>query len=157
MRFLTVNPLKCRIQCYDFYSRALSVGFFPRSSLFFRVQMKCSVTRLFVMEPTLNLWLTIIACGAVSFLIRFSFIAIHGRVPLPNWFTRALMFVPVALLPAFALPEILIQNGGVNFSPFNARLIAGIVAVVVAWRTKNVLATIAVGMLVLFAAQFLVK
>lgn len=109
------------------------------------------------MEPSLNLWLTIIACGIVTFLIRFSFIAIHGRVTMPEWFTRALVFVPIAVLSAITLPEILIQNGGINFSPFNARLIAGIIAVIVAWRTKNVLLTIVVGMLLMWGIQFLVK
>ena len=109
------------------------------------------------MEANLNLWLTIIACGIVTFLIRLSFIAIHGRVTMPLWFTRALTFVPVAVLSAITLPEILIQNDALNVSPLNPRLIAGIVAVFVAWRTKNVLATIAAGMAVLFVVQFLVK
>jgi len=108
------------------------------------------------MESSLELWLTIIACGVATFLIRFSFIAIHGRVTMPEWFTRALTFVPVAVLSAFTLPEILIQDGGINLSPFNARLIAGIVAGFVAWRTKNVLATIVVGMMVLWGLHFFV-
>ena len=109
------------------------------------------------MEPTLNLWLTILACGIVTFLIRLSFIAIHGRVTMPLWFIRALTFVPVAVLSAITLPQILVQNSAVNFSLLNPRLIAGIVAVFVAWRTRNVLVTIAVGMLVLFAAQYFLK
>jgi branched-subunit amino acid transport protein len=103
------------------------------------------------------LWLTIIACGVVTFLIRLSFIAIHGRVVMPQWFTRALTFVPIAVLSAITLPEILVQNDAVNFSPLNPRLIAGILAVFVAWRTRNVLVTIAVGMLVLFVVQLLVQ
>ncbi len=109
------------------------------------------------MEPTLNLWLTIIACGVASFLIRFSFIAIHGRVPMPYWFTRALTFVPVALLPAFILPEILIQREALNLTLWNPKLWAGILAVVVAWRTKNVMATIAVGMAALWILQEIMK
>lgn len=108
------------------------------------------------MEFSLNLWLTIIACGIVTFLIRLSFIAIHGRVTMPLWFTRALTFVPVAVLSAITLPEILIRNDAVNFSLLNPRLIAGIVPVFVAWRTKNVLLTIAVGMTILLAMQFFV-
>lgn len=108
------------------------------------------------MEATLNVWLTIIACGIVTFLIRLSFIAIHGRVTMPLWFTRALTFVPVAVLSAITLPEILIQNDAINFSLLNPRLIAGIVAVFVAWRTKNILATIAAGMIILLVVQFFV-
>lgn len=109
------------------------------------------------MNATPELWLTIFACGVVTFLIRLSFIAIHGRVMMPRWFTRALTFVPVAVLSAITLPEILIQDGAVVLSPFNARLLAGVVAVVVAWRTKNVLATIAVGMGALWVLQWVMK
>ncbi len=75
---------------------------------------------------------------------------------MPLWFTRALTFVPVAVLSAITLPEILIRNDAVNFSLLNPRLIAGIVPVFVAWRTKNVLLTIAVGMTILLAMQFFV-
>lgn len=109
------------------------------------------------MQATWNLWLTIAACGIVTFFIRFSFIAMHGRVTLPRWFTRALTFVPVAVLSAIILPEILIQNNAVNLVLLNPKLIAGIFAVVVAWRTKNVWATIAVGMAAMWAIQFLMK
>ncbi len=109
------------------------------------------------MEPTLNLWLTILACGIATFLIRLSFIAIHGRVTMPLWFVRALTFVPVAILSAITLPELVFQNGAVNLSLLNPRLFAGIVAVLVAWRTKNVLVTIAVGMAVLWGMQFLMR
>ncbi len=109
------------------------------------------------MEPTLNLWLTIAACGVVTFLIRLSFIALHGRVTMPRWFTRALTFVPVAVLSAITLPEILLQNSALNLSLLNPKLIAGVFAVLVAWRTKNVWATIAVGMAVMWGVQFFVK
>lgn len=109
------------------------------------------------METSIILWLTILACGVVTFLIRFSFIAMHGRVTMPDWFTRALTFVPVAVLSAIMLPEILIQDNALVLTPFNARLLAGILAVVVAWRTKNVWATIGVGMVVLWGIQFVME
>jgi branched-subunit amino acid transport protein len=107
------------------------------------------------MEATLSLWLTILACGIVTFALRLSFIALHGRVIMPEWFTRALTFVPIAVLSAITLPEILIQNNALNISPLNPRLLAATVAVVVAWRTKNVTVTIVVGMIVLWGTQFL--
>lgn len=108
------------------------------------------------MEASLSLWLTILASGIVTFLLRLSFIALHGRVILPEWFTRALTFVPIAVLSAITVPDILIQNNALNVSPLNPRLLAAIVAVLVAWRTKNVTVTIVVGMIVLWGTQFLV-
>jgi branched-subunit amino acid transport protein len=107
------------------------------------------------MEATLSLWLTILVCGIVTFLIRLSFIALHGRVTMPEWFTRALTFVPVAVLSAITLTEILLRNDELNLSPLNRRLLAAIVAVLVAWRTKNVTVTIVVGMSVLWVMQVL--
>lgn len=109
------------------------------------------------MESPLILLLTILAAGILTFLIRLSFIALHGRVNLPEWFTRALTFVPVAVLSAIILPELLITNGALNFTLLNPRLIAGITAALIAWRTKNVWATIAVGMVLLWAVQYFVK
>jgi branched-subunit amino acid transport protein len=106
------------------------------------------------MDATMNLWLTIVACGIVTFLTRLSFIAMHGRVTMPVWFTRGLTFVPVAVLSAIALPEILMQHNAVNLSPLNPKLIAGILAVIVAWRTKNVWVTIAVGMIAMWGLQY---
>jgi branched-subunit amino acid transport protein len=108
------------------------------------------------MEATTGLGLTIIACGVVTFLLRLSFIALHGRVNMPDWFTQALTFVPVAVLSAIALPEILVREGEADLSPLNPRLIAGIVAVVVAWRTKSVMWTIVVGMAVMWGLEFLI-
>ena len=107
------------------------------------------------MEATLGLWLTILASGLVTYLIRLSFIAVHGRVTMPGWFNRALTFVPVAVLSAIIVPELVMQDGAVNLSPLNARLVAGIVAIFVAWRTKNVMVTIVVGMLLLWGLQYL--
>jgi branched-subunit amino acid transport protein len=109
------------------------------------------------MEATLTLWLTIFACGIVTYLTRLSFIAMHGRVAMPEWFRQALTFVPVAVLSAITLPEILIQDGALNLSPLNPRLLAGIIAVFAAWRTRNVTVTIVVGMAALFGIQFLLR
>ena len=101
-------------------------------------------------------WLpALVVAGIVTFGIRLSFIALLGRVEQPTALTRALRFVPPAVLSAIILPELLVRNGVPDLHPGNARLIAGIVAAAVAWRTRNVLLTIAVGMAALWAAQAL--
>jgi branched-subunit amino acid transport protein len=103
-----------------------------------------------------NLWLVIFAAGVVTFLIRLSFIAAHGRIEAPRWFTRSLTFVPVAVLSAIIFPELLTREGEFILSLGNARLGAGVVAALIAWRTQNVWLTIAGGMLTLFLLQRLV-
>jgi branched-subunit amino acid transport protein len=100
-------------------------------------------------------WFTIIVAGLLTYGTRLSFITAHGRLEMPAWFTRALSFVPVAVLSAIIVPALLKQDDMLHVSIANGRLVAGLVAVWVAWRTKNVWLTIAVGMTVLFLFQLM--
>lgn len=98
-----------------------------------------------------QLWITIGAMGSVTYLIRLSFIIAWGRLAMPDLVRRALRYVPTAVLSAIILPEMLRPGGGpLDVSPGNARLIAGAIAALVAWRTRNILLTIAIGMAVLW-------
>lgn len=104
----------------------------------------------------LGLWLTVVGAGLATYAIRLSFVAAHGRIAWPAWFIRALSYVPVAVLCAFIFPELLVRNNALDVSPFNARLLAGILAALVAWRTQNVWLTIGVGLVALFVLQAVV-
>jgi branched-subunit amino acid transport protein len=102
-------------------------------------------------------WLPALAiAGLLTFGIRLSFIALLGKVELPLVLTRALRFVPPAVLSAIILPEVLVRDGALDLRTGNVRIVAGVLAAVVAWRTRNVVLTIAVGMAVLWTAQALV-
>jgi len=96
---------------------------------------------------TTTLWLTIAAIGIGTFALRFSFIGLSGRLALPASLTHALRFVPAAVLSAIILPAALrVPEGGLDIALDNPRLIACVLAAGVAWATKSVLATLAVGM-----------
>ena len=97
----------------------------------------------------------LIVIGLITFGFRLSFIALMDKLRLPLVLQRALRFVPAAALTAIITPELFIQNGAIFISPANVRLIAGVIAVIVAWRTKNTLLTIAVGMIALWILQLL--
>ncbi|WP_035881382.1 AzlD domain-containing protein [Cupriavidus metallidurans] len=101
------------------------------------------------------LWV-FIGAGLATFLIRLSFIAVEGRVRLPAWFRTALQFVPAAMLSALIAPDLLMRDGAVFVSLHNARLIAGVVAIVIAARTRSVGWTIAGGMATLVALEALI-
>ena len=75
---------------------------------------------------------------------------------MPPWLQRMLRFVPIAALTAIITPELLIQQGAINLSLLNTRLIAGAIASLVAYKTRNVLVTIVVGMLALWLLNALV-
>jgi branched-subunit amino acid transport protein len=100
-----------------------------------------------------TLWLTLIVVGLLTFGTRLSFIALAGRVEMPEWFQRTLRFVPVAALSAILTPELLQPKGQLDISLGNLRLLAGVLAIGVAWRTKNVFLTIGAGMAALLILQ----
>lgn len=102
---------------------------------------------------TTALWLTLIAGGAITYAIRLSLILAWGRVTLPPLVQRGLRFVPPAVLSAIIFPEMLRRGGALDLSFGNTRLLAGLVAALVAWRTKSALLTIAAGMAVLWGLQ----
>jgi branched-subunit amino acid transport protein len=104
----------------------------------------------------MNVWLTILGAGIITFAIRLSLIALMGRVEVPPLIQRALRFVPPAVLSAIIFPELLMRNGALDASLGNTRLLAGVLAALVAWRTKNVLLTIGVGMAALWILQVVI-
>lgn len=92
-----------------------------------------------------TLWPLWIACGAVTFLIRYSFIGAEGRLGLPHGFRRLLPYVPVAALTALVAPDVFLIGGTFVAGIDNPRLWAAVVAVAVAARWRNTLLTIGAG------------
>jgi len=105
----------------------------------------------------MNLWLVMVLSGIVTYATRLSFILLWDRMAVPELLRRALRFVPAAVLTAIIFPEILLPTGSLDLSMGNARLLAGILAVFVAWRTRNVVWTIVAGMLALWGLQYVVR
>jgi len=101
----------------------------------------------------MSLWLTLLGMGLVTYAIRLSLILLIGRIELPLIVQRALRFVPPAVLAAIIVPALLLPAGTLDISLGNARLIAGLCAALVAWRTRNILVTIVVGLAVLWGLQ----
>ena len=102
---------------------------------------------------SLALWLTIAGAGAVTFGLRLSFIALLGRVEIPPFLSKALRFVPAAVLTAVVIPLLLYVDGAPEVSLGNERLLAGLVAAFIAWRSRNVLFTLVGGMVTLWVLR----
>jgi branched-subunit amino acid transport protein len=106
------------------------------------------------MEQTTVL-ITLLGMGLVTYLPRL----------LPAWFLRGqelppflvtwLHYVPVAVLAALLVPILLVQNGEFALRWNNLYLWAAIPAILVAWKTKNMFATVLVGMVVVVVARLL--
>jgi branched-subunit amino acid transport protein len=94
----------------------------------------------------------------VTFAVRYPVLALLGKIPMPEPIFRALKYVPPAVLTAIILPLVILNKDKGNIldlSLTNHYLIAGIVAALVAWRSKNLLLTIILGMLALWGWRWL--
>lgn len=104
---------------------------------------------------TVTIWVTIFVIGIATYSLRLSFIHLFGRVDdVPPKLERTLRYVPAAVLAALVVPQLVSIESTVQATLLDARLIAGVVASAVAWRTENVLATIAAGMGMLWLGRF---
>ena len=105
-----------------------------------------------------TVWMAIALIALGTFGLRFAFFAFAGRVALPARLTRALRFVPAAILSAIILPALMVTpGGGINTDPTDPRLLAGLAAGLIAWKTRNMLATICLGMLLLWGLTALLR
>lgn len=91
----------------------------------------------------------------VTFGVRYPVLALVGKAELPQPVFRALRYVPPAVLTAIIIPEIFLPDGKLALQWSNAPLIASIIAGLIAWRTKNLLATIVFGMASFWVWKFL--
>jgi branched-subunit amino acid transport protein len=101
-------------------------------------------------------WPVMVAIGLVTFAMRLSFVLALGRVDVPQSLMRILRFVPPAVLSAIIFPELLMVDGSPELSLNNPRLLAGLVAALVAWRSRSVVLTIVAGMAALWALNALI-
>jgi branched-subunit amino acid transport protein len=96
-----------------------------------------------------------LAAGLLTFATRLSFIVMLDKLTVPDWFRRSLRFVPAAVLSAIILPGLVLRNDVLDISWRNPQLLAGLLAILVAWRTRNTLLTILVGMAAFFLLEAL--
>lgn len=84
---------------------------------------------------------------AVTFSVRYLLWGTAGRIHFPDWLSKALAFVPPAVLTAIIVPAVLINNRSeINFSLHNPYLIAAIAAFALSLWRQNLLLTISFGM-----------
>lgn len=102
-----------------------------------------------------EIWTLFLAIGLGTFLLRFSFIYLFGKVEMPAWLQRGLKYVPASVLAALVFPALAYQGGALDLSFQNVRLLAGLGGALVAWRTKNVSLTLGVGMALLWLFTWL--
>jgi branched-subunit amino acid transport protein len=102
----------------------------------------------------MNIWLVMLLGGLITFGMRFSLIYLFGRLHIPKALRRALHYVPPAVLAALIFPALFLPEDVLELSVNNHHLLAGLIAIGVAWFSKNTLLTILAGMLAFFLLKF---
>ena len=99
-----------------------------------------------------RVWTAIVLSGMGTYAMRASFLAVaHRLATVPPWLARVLRQIPPAAMAAIVVPALVRPHGHIDL--FQARLLAGLVAAAVAWRTRNAGLTLVVGMGLLIAVQ----
>ncbi|MQX36093.1 AzlD domain-containing protein [Roseospira navarrensis] len=95
-------------------------------------------------------WTLVVLSGLGTWMLRASFIQLAGAFQVPRWLSRALRYVPPAVLAALVVPA-LVQADALFTPAWDwTRPAAGAVAVAVAALTRRVILTLVVGMAALW-------
>jgi branched-subunit amino acid transport protein len=107
-----------------------------------------------VSRPELLLLIGLMAL--ITLAERASFLVLRDRLVMPPFVRRALAYVPAAVLAAIVAPA-LFQPSGVSVGVVDVRLLAGLLAGLVAWRTQSIVATFGSGMVALWTLTYLIE
>ena len=92
----------------------------------------------------------------VTFGIRYFLFAFADRIRMAPWIESSLKFIPPAVLIAITVPAVLLPRGQWHLSLSNPYLIAAAVTTAAGIVTKNLLATVAVGLAAFFICRLLI-
>jgi len=92
-------------------------------------------------------WSLIIYAGLITFVTRFSMIFLLNKDILNDKAKKILSFVPAAIFPAIIFPPIFLDDLGTVDLENNPKILAAIFAIIVGYLSRNIIATIFVGLL----------
>ena len=92
-------------------------------------------------------WSLIISCGIATFLTRFSMIFLLKKDIFNTNTKRILSYVPAAIFPAIIFPPIFLDNSGSLDLENNPKILAAVIAILVGYNSKNIIATIFAGLI----------
>ena len=91
-------------------------------------------------------WFLIIYCGLITYLTRFSMIALLKKEMFNDRIREVLSYVPSAIFPAIIFPAIFLDSFGLIQIENNPKILATIIAMCVGVVSRNILATIFSGL-----------
>ncbi|MBN2047089.1 MAG: AzlD domain-containing protein [Anaerolineaceae bacterium] len=106
------------------------------------------------MDPTTQ-FLTILGMSAVTAVPRVLPLVALSSVKLPDFLTRWLSYVPIAVLAAMLFPAILMPEGEFALNPQNEYLWVSLPCALLAWKTKNLYAPVLLGVVLIALLRLL--
>ncbi len=94
-----------------------------------------------------EIWATIAVLVVATAATRSSFWLIGHHITIPRRVNEMLRFAPACALAAIIAPDLLLNNGQVQFELSNLKLVSGAAAIVFYLARRNMLQTIVFGML----------
>ena len=91
-------------------------------------------------------WALIIYCGLITYLTRFSMIALIKKEMFNDRIREVLSYVPSAIFPAIIFPAIFLDNSGSFILEDNPKIIAAITATIIGIFSRSIIATIFSGL-----------
>jgi len=92
-------------------------------------------------------WSLIIYAGIITFVTRFSMIFLLKKDILNYKAKKILSFVPAAIFPAIIFPPIFLDDMGSLDLENNPKILATILAIIIGYFSKNIIATIFAGLI----------
>ena len=92
-------------------------------------------------------WFTIIIAGILTYFMRMTMIVLIDRDMLGDKVKAVLEYVPSAVFPAIIFPAIFINDYGTYIEMNDPKIFGALVAIIVGYLSKNVIATIFSGLL----------
>ena len=100
-------------------------------------------------------WFLIIYCGLITYLTRFSMIALLKKEMFNDRIREVLSYVPSAIFPAIIFPAIFLDSSGSFDLTDNPKILAAIIATCVGIFSRSILATIFSGLVSYWAIIFI--
>ena len=101
-------------------------------------------------------WIIIAVVGVGTLLLRSSFIFALDKAGDMTTLQQILRFVPPSVLAALVASGLFLREDAFEMGPGGIRVIAGLGAALIAWKTQNILATIAGGMGLFWLVSYLI-
>jgi len=91
-------------------------------------------------------WALIIYCGLITYLTRFSMIALIKKEMFNDRVREILSYVPSAIFPAIIFPAIFLDSSGSILIENNPKIMAALIATFIGIFSRSIIATIFSGL-----------